>query len=198
VFAGPDGLYYPKGGLSAAKGYLPYQYDPAKGKAIVQSLGGINFTFIGGNATQTISFMTALQQMWQSCGMSVKVDPVQSAQQQADYGTGAYQMVLGGSGGITNPNVSTDIGYLESTSSLGKYGFTSPTVLSLINATNYTTNPTALYNIWQRIYKTVDQLAVAIDVVTARNIFLQTNCLKNDTTLIAGVVLTNAYYTCNA
>jgi len=40
VFAGYNGLYYPKGGLAAAKKMQPYQYNPVKGKQIVQQLGG--------------------------------------------------------------------------------------------------------------------------------------------------------------
>jgi peptide/nickel transport system substrate-binding protein len=195
VFAGPAGLYYPKGGLKAAEKYQPYPYDPAKGEAIVQSLGGLSFTFVGGTG-QTVLTLTALQQMWQACGMKVTVDSVAGAQQQADYASGNYQMVLGGSGGIANPDVSTDVGYLEYTSSLGHYGFNSTNVLNLLNETNHTLNPQLLYTIWQKIYMTVNQLAVAIPIVTAKNYFFQSSCLKGDVPLIAGVVMTNAYYVC--
>jgi len=195
IFAGSAGLFYPKGGLKAAEKYQPYPYDPAKGEAIVQQLGGLSFTFVGGTG-QTVLTLTALQQMWQACGMKVTVDSVATAQQQADYASGNYQMVLGGSGGIANPAVSTDVGYLEYTSSLGHYGFNSPNILNLLNETNHTLNQALLYTIWQKIYMQVNQLAVAIPIVTAKNYFFQTNCLKGDTPLIAGVVMTNSYFVC--
>ena len=94
-------------------------------------------------------------------------------------------MVLGGSGGIANPAVSTDVGYLEYTSSLGHYGFNSPNILNLLNETNHTLNQALLYTIWQKIYMEVNQLAVAIPIVTAKNYFYQSSCLKSDTPLIA-------------
>ena len=193
VYAGYNGMYYPKGGLTAAKKLQPYQYNPTQGAALVSQLGGLSFTFIGGTG-QTLFTLEALQQMWQACGMKVNVSSVATAVQQNNYASGNYQMMLGGSGGIANPNVSTDLGYLEYTSSLGHYGFNSANILNLINETNHTLNSQLLYAIWQKIYTQVNQLAVAIPIVTARNEFFQSSCLKNDPPLIAGVVLTKAYY----
>jgi len=55
--------------------------------------------------------------------------------------------------------------YSLPTSSQDVDGVNSPTVTNLIDATGYTTNPTALTGIWTRIYDTEDALAVNIPLL---------------------------------
>jgi ABC-type transport system substrate-binding protein len=201
IFAGTSEQYYPTQGngsvsakLAAANKLEPYQYNVAKGTALVKQIGGLNFTFnVLQGQTQVIA--TALEQQWAQCGITASQNVVSFSQVFADYATNNYQLSTQINGGIYDPAIYVPL-YSVPTSIDDKYGFNSPTVTNLLDATNLASNPSALQSIWTRVWSTEDKLAVNIPVVSGDNLYFDNKCLKGLGFIEAGVIFKNAYFAC--
>ena len=171
ILSGTAELFNPTTGIKAPKGSYPF--DPAKGQAIVQQLGGLSFAFIVGTSAATQLQPTALQAQWLQCGIKATLAPESSSQSAQNEASGNYQMYLTENGGLYN-NYTAVGKYSLPTSATDKYGFSNATVTNLINATGYTDTPAALQGIWTRIYGLEDQLAVNIPLFAASNYYFVT------------------------
>ena len=200
ILAGTSEQYYPgspakvKTKLAAANKLLPYQYNVAKGTALVHQLGGISFQFLE-LAGQSTVIGQALSQEWTKCGMTVQQQPVGFGQIFGDYATGNYQIATQISGGIFDPAIYVPL-YSVPTSVDDAHGFNSPTVTNLLGATNLSANNGALTAIWSRIWATEDKLAVNIPIASGDNYYVDSKCLKGLGFIEAGVIFKSAYYVC--
>jgi peptide/nickel transport system substrate-binding protein len=202
ILAGTSEQYYPTAGkgtvadkLAAANKLQPYQYNVARGTALVRQLGGLRFTFnVLQGQTQVIA--TALAQQWAQCGIAAQQNIVSFGQLFADYATGNYQISTQISGGIYDPAIYVPL-YSVPTSADDKYGFNSPTVTNLLNETNAVSSPAALQKIWTQIWATENELAVNIPVISGDNLYFNSKCLKGLGFIEAGVIFKNAYLTCD-
>jgi peptide/nickel transport system substrate-binding protein len=201
ILAGTSEQYYPTQGngsvsarLAAANKLEPYQYSVAKGTALVNQIGGLSFSFnVLQGQTQVIA--TALEQEWAQCGIKATQNIVSFSQVFADYATNNYQISTQISGGIYDPAIYVPL-YSVPTSVDDKYGFNSPTVTNLLNATNLASNSSALQNIWTRVWSTEDKLVVNLPIASGDNLYYDTHCLKGLSFIEAGVIFKNAYLTC--
>jgi peptide/nickel transport system substrate-binding protein len=201
ILAGTSEQYYPTQGngsvsakLAAANKLLPYQFNVAKGTALVSQIGGLSFTFnVLQGQTQVIA--TALEQEWAQCGIKAQQNIVSFGQVFADYATDNYQLSTQISGGIFDPAIYVPL-YSVPTSADDKFGFNSPTVTNLLNATNLASNPSALQSIWTRVWSTENKLAVNIPIASGDNLYYDSKCLKGLSFIEAGVIFKNAYLTC--
>jgi peptide/nickel transport system substrate-binding protein len=71
-------------------------YDLAKAKALVQQLGGLNFTILGGAFNPTTT--EALVSQWSAAGMHVTISTVNLAQLVAAFENKSWQLTLDGAG----------------------------------------------------------------------------------------------------
>jgi peptide/nickel transport system substrate-binding protein len=201
IFAGTSEQYYPTQGggsvsakLAAANKLEPYQYSVAKGTALVSQIGGLSFTFnTTGGQTEVVA--TALEQEWAQCGIKASINLLTGSQPFADYATGNYQISTQINGGIFDPAIYVPL-YSVPTAADDKFGFNSPTVTNLLDATNLASNPTALQGIWSRVWGTEDKLAVNIPVISGPNLYFTNKCLKNVGFIEAGQIFRSAYFAC--
>jgi peptide/nickel transport system substrate-binding protein len=200
ILAGTSEQYYPgspasvKSKLVASNKLQPYQYNVAKGTAIVSQLGGVSFQFLELPGESTV-VAQALAQEWTQCGMTVQQQPVGFGQIFGDYATGNYQIATQISGGIFDPAIYVPL-YSVPSSVDDAHGFNSQTVTSLLGATNLSANNTALTSIWSRIWAAEDKLAVNIPVITGDNYYVDSKCLKGLGFIEAGVIFKSAYFAC--
>lgn len=194
IYSGPGELYYPKGGPQAAMAKQPFPYDPSKGTQLVSSVGGMTFSVLAA-AGQAVVIATALQQEWEACGMHVTVQPYTGNTQLALYESGSFQLAINQNGGYTNPGLVCSL-LIPVAGTQSAYFYDSATMTKLCNATDYTTNPTALQGIWDRWYATAENLAVDIPLTSSENIYFDSKCLKGEFGILAGVDFNSAYYTC--
>jgi len=160
----------------------------------VKQLGGLSFQLnTGGGQTQVIA--TALQQQWAQCGINVTQNVTVGAQASANYVSGNYQIAVQVNGGIFDPAIYVPL-YSVPTAADDKFGFNSPTVTNLLDATNLASNPTALQNIWTRVWGTEDKLAVNIPIISGPNLYFTNKCLKNVGFIEAGQIFRSAYFAC--
>ena len=157
-------LVLPPGGTKPPAGF--YNFDQAKGEAIVQQLGGLSFTLLVSNTVTTATLLLyAVQAQWQACGMKVTLNPVSTAAsnqlREPRDSSRCSRLANGGTfdpypvvAPYSVPSSSTDIDDVNSL-----------TITNLIDATGYTTNTLALRKIWTRVYDTEDALAVNIPLL---------------------------------
>lgn len=194
VLSGTDGDFFPAGGVKGAKSLTPYPYNVSKGKAIVQSLGGLSFEVqVYTELGQTMA--TALAQQWSQCGIKAKITNVQPPAFLTNVGTGAYQMGLTQSGGAASPELWTT--YQTPTTPLGKYGFRDADMLSLIHQTYATTDPAKLTQLWKQIWQRENTLAVDLPLVSSGSYVFYNKCLGNLNFYGSGIDFTHAYLTCS-
>jgi peptide/nickel transport system substrate-binding protein len=162
VLSAPDELYFPPNGLKPPKGF--YNYDPAKGQAIVKQLGGISFSFIvTPTPGTTLNNEEAMAAGFQACGMQVTETPESTTQLASLRAAGSYQMYFTANGGTFAPYPIV-APYALPSSSEDVDNVDIPTITNLLNATGYTTNNAALTGLWTRIYDLMDSYAVDIPV----------------------------------
>ena len=178
VLSGSNEDYLPPTGTKAPPGY--YNYDPAKGEAIVKQLGGLSFSFLTSSSPQNLLVAEALGGQFQACGMQVKYNPVSTSLATQLKNQGNYQIATANNGGYFNPYPAVSAFSLP-TSSTNKYGFSNATITNLIDSTGYTNNPVALKKIWTRVYYLEDQLALNIPVMSDTNFYFSTPNLKGVT-----------------
>jgi peptide/nickel transport system substrate-binding protein len=167
--------FYP--GTPKGKKFPYYNYDPAQGQALVKQLGGLSFQFQVGTAAAQQLVPSALAAEWQQdCGINATLAPTQAAAETQDHATGNFQLYLQTFGGYTDPDISVGLFSLP-TSSFNKWGFNSPTVTNLINASGYTDNTLALDKLWARIWLLEDKLAVNIPLYSGPTVYFYTKNL---------------------
>jgi len=190
VNAGSASDYYP--GNKPPPNF--YNYDVAKGTAIVNQLGGLSFSVIPlAPSTQFLNIIEGLDQEWAQCGIKATVNVVPGTVRVQDTSTGNYQAFVTLSGGVYNPYYATAL-YSVPGEADDLFGFNSPTVTNLINATGYTQNKVALAGIWKRIYDTEDQLAVNIPIASGPNINVFASNLHGLVPVEAFYDLAHAYF----
>lgn len=193
ILSGTDGDYTPPGGVSGARKLNPYPHNVSRGKAIVQSLGGLSFE-IQVYTTQTVTVATALAQQWAQCGIKANIKNVQPPAFLVNVGTGAYQMGLTTTGGATSPELWTT--YQTPTTPLGKYGFNDSQVQSLIHQTYATTDQSRLGQLWRQIWLRENTLAVDFPLMSSGTYVFYNKCLSNVEFYSFGVDFTHTHLTC--
>lgn len=195
VPAGTDSLYYPEGGVAAARAQFPYKFEPAKGKDLVDQLGGLTFTLynIGGHS-QVIA--NALAQQWQKCGIEAKVESIPGPQLSQAYTDGSYQMAFIFTGGTNDPQLYT--GFLDPTTAQGKHGFAAehPEIVNLIRSGTTTDDTAKLTRIWREVWAKLNELAVVIPIMSGPNYMFQSKCLSGVDFTSIGPEYKNARLTC--
>jgi peptide/nickel transport system substrate-binding protein len=195
VVAGPDTDYYPDGGVEGAKKIFPYPYDQAKGKALVQQLGGLSFSLINiGGQYQVVA--QALAQQWTECGMQVEVKTVDGPALAEAYANGSYQMAYAPNGGLRDPSFNRT--FQVPNTPQGKFGFARehPEIPALIQAANGTSDKAELTRIWSDFFSQVNDLAVSIPVISAPNYYFQNKCLDGVNLGLFGSTFRTARLTC--
>lgn len=201
IMAGTSEQYYPgspgnvKTRLAAASKLMPYATNFATGSALVKSIpGGVSFQFLELPGQSSV-IAQALAQQWTQCGMNVQLQPVGFGQIFGDYATGNYQIATQINGGIFDPAIYVPL-YSVPTSVDDSHGFNSPTITSLLGATNLSSNNGALTKIWARIWGGMDKLGVNIPIISGDNFYVDSKCLKGLGFIEAGVIFKSAYYAC--
>lgn len=193
ILSGTDGEHVPAGGVNGAKKLMPYSYDVSRGKAIVQSLGGLSFQ-IQAYTAHNLTVATALTQQWADCGIKAKVQNVQPPAFLVNLGTGAYQMGLTSTGGASSPELWTS--YQTPTTPIGKYGFNDAQILSLIHQTYATTDRSSLQQLWKQIWQRENELAVDFPLMSSGNYVFYNKCLSGVEFYSFGVDFSHVYLTC--
>jgi len=128
------------------KALNPIQHDVAKGKALVQALGGLKFEIITPSDSAVV---TALKQQWAECGIdaTIKIDAAYLDQQK----TGNFNMVITSfSQASQNPAASTN--YLSQTSDNNKFGWRDAAIWSQIEAALPLVDPAQIKAAWLKIW----------------------------------------------
>jgi peptide/nickel transport system substrate-binding protein len=195
VVAGPDSDYYPDGGVDGAKKAFPYRHDPDKGKALVERLGGLEFSLINiGGQYQVIA--QALAQQWTECGIKVQVETVDGPALAEAYANGDYQMAYAPNGGLDDPSFNRT--FQVPNTPQGKFGFarSHPEIPALVESASQTSDPVELKRIWGDFFSQVNDLAVTIPVISASNYYFQNKCLEGVGLDLFGSTFRTAKLTC--
>jgi peptide/nickel transport system substrate-binding protein len=195
LLAGTDSLYYPEGGADAAKASYPYPFDPAKGKAIVQQLGGLSFKFtnIGG---QYMVISNALAQQWKECGIEASVEAILGPALTKDFSTGDFQASYVNTGGINDPNLSTS--FLSPNTPQGKYNFAGnyPEIVKLVSDAASTADRDVLATTWRKIWSDINKAAVNIPIITGGPNLIANKCLEGFALNASSPTFKHARLTC--
>jgi peptide/nickel transport system substrate-binding protein len=192
VMSGNGEEYYP--GTAAAKSLEPYQFNEAKGASLVQQIpGGLSFTITTSTNAQTEAITEAEGGMFTACGMKVSYSFV--INQFPLYPVGNYQMATQATGGTYNPFLQVSL-YSEPSGAYDKFGFNSPTVTNLLNATGGLLSDQTFEKVWKRIFQTMDTLAVNIPVMSYGDLYVENKCLKGLDPWITGFFTDEAYFSC--
>ena len=204
ILAGTSEQYYPGSGgsvknkLAAANKLEPYQYNVAKGSALVQQLGGLSFQF-NTTAGQTQVVATALQQQWAQCGINATQQVlvligqgVQRTMRRATTRSPCRSAVASSTRRSTCRCTRCRRQLTTSSSYQQRDGHQ----LTGRHATNLASNQTALQNIWSRVWGTEDKLAVNIPIISGPNLYFTNKCLKNVGFIEAGQIFRSAYFAC--
>ena len=191
VMSGNGEEYYP--GAAVAKSLEPYQFNEAKGAALVKQIGGLSFTITTSTNAQMEAVTEAEGGMFTACGMTVNYSFV--INQFPLYPVGNYQMATQASGGTYNPFLQVSL-YSEPTGAFDKFGFNSPTVTKLLNATGGLLSTAEFEKVWRRIFGTMDSLAVNIPVMSYGDLYVENKCIKGLDAWITGFFTDTAYFSC--
>jgi peptide/nickel transport system substrate-binding protein len=195
VVAGPDSDYYPEGGVDGARKIFPYSYDPAKGKELVQQLGGLEFSLINiGGQYQVIA--QAMAQQWTECGMKVQVQTVDGPALAEAYANGNYQMAYAPNGGLNDPSFYRTFQVPNTPQGSNGFARAHPEIPKLIDSANGTADKVRLKEIWGKVFSQVNQLAVTIPVISAPNYYFQDKCLEGVGLNLFGSTFRGARLTC--
>lgn len=186
--------FYP--GQKAAKAMMPYPYDPAKGAAIVQQLGGMSFGLIGGSKTQQETFTEAVAQGFTNCGMKVQVSFESPAPQNGSLLSGAFNAEVSAAGGVAPPILAV-APFSQPGTGFDQDTLNNPTITRLLAASELAAKPAAVQGIWNRIYTLENKLAVNIPILSAPSVAISNSCLRNVQQFSSAVLLQHAYYACN-
>lgn len=181
VYGGPDESFYPtqngKASLAAAQKLMPYQYNVAKGKQLVSSLGGLSFTWDVLNlSTQMVTVATAVEQQWAQCGIKAKIAPIAPNVYNAMVTQGNYQLGLNPSGGELDPRLNTT--YVSAQSPLNEHGFKDAAVQTALVKSFADTSNTALTADWKKIWSLLDKDAVDIPLLSGGNYNIYSPCIQ--------------------
>jgi len=181
VYGGPAQSVYPtqggKASLKAAQKLMPYQYDPAKGKQIVSSLGGLSFTWdVLSLSNQLVTVATAVQQQWAQCGIQTKISPIAPNVYNSLITQGNFQAGLNPSGGELDPRINTT--YISAESPLNSHGLKDPTVQKALVKSYADTSTKALQADWKKIWSRINADAVDIPLLSAGNYNVYSSCIS--------------------
>jgi peptide/nickel transport system substrate-binding protein len=176
VVAGPDTQYYPAGGPTAAKAQFPYPYDPAKGKALVQQMGGLSFDFVnlGG---QALTLSNALAQTWKACGIKATVQAIQGPKLAQALQTGDFQMVLTPEAGLSDPHFYRSFDRKNTPQGSHTTIPLKSDIPAIVQSANGTTDKTELAGIYAHLWTEINKQAATIPLVSSSNYYFQNKCL---------------------
>ena len=193
----PNQLYFPAG--DASSGTYPYFTNDAMGASLVKSLPGgtLNFNFIVGTSSVSQLVPSALAQEWQQCGINAHLTPESStAQTQGWRVAGTMQIWYSLNGGTANPYAAASLYTLSSAGTYnqtGVFGYDSPTIANLTNATGATVSTQARTQIWGRIYSALNKSASIIPVWASAQYFFTTKNLHNLEVLQGNPIFNHAW-----
>lgn len=182
IYGGPSETIYPqqngKASLAAAKKLMPYQYNVAKGKALVDSLGGLSFTWSVLNlSTQLVTVATAVQQQWAECGIKANISPVAPNLYNAAITRGSFQLGLNPSVGQLDPRLDTV--YVSATSALNSHGVNDPVINKALDKSYADTGTAALRSDWTTIWAQLNKDAVDIPLLSSGNYNVYSPCIHD-------------------
>lgn len=143
------------------KSLNPLQYDVAKGKKLVDEIGGLSFSII---TNQTSPVITAAQQQWAECG--IQADVVVDGAYLDKVKAGDYEMSFTFNvNGSSNPAGSTN--YLSPTSANNKFGWYDEAIFAEIDAAKELVDPADITEAWHKIWGDLTKNAFMMTYVTA-------------------------------
>jgi ABC-type transport system substrate-binding protein len=146
-------------------------YDLAKAKALVQQLGGLNFTILGGSGNPVAT--EALVSEWSAAGMHVTISTVNLAQLVAAFENKSWQLTVDG-GGSADPAIGLAGMSWRVASNAPFTGIHDPHLDKLINEGTGTLNLEKRSQIYKQIFQYLSNNALLAFTYTAPGYTLAT------------------------
>ncbi len=195
INGGSSTLYYPGGGYDSYPAKFPYPFDKEKGTALVEGIGGLQFTLHNMGGQYTV-IANALAQMWkQNCGIEAAVETDQPPALATRLTAGNYEAVLTISGGLNDPSFFRTF---QTDTPQAKYmgGADYPELAELISEANATHDEAELNRIWNDFWTLVNREAIGIPVLSGPIYYLQNQCLEGVSYAGSGGTYRHAFLTC--
>jgi peptide/nickel transport system substrate-binding protein len=201
VFGGPAVFWYPqdpkthKSSIAEAQKLMPYQFNPAQGTQIVNSIGGLTFTFSVLDLSSTyITIATAMAQQWtQNCGIKVNIASIAPSVYNSNITAGSYQAGLNPTGAQFDPRLV--VTYINPTSTLDAFGFRDQVVTNALTKSFADTTTKALTSDWDTLWSQMDKDAVLLPILSGPSYEITNKCMAN-IQYNYGVNFQNTYLTC--